>query len=171
MTKSKKSPPDSVNPDSRETQEKNLGGRPRYQIKYESLEQLCAWQCTGEECAAVLGCCYDTLDLNLKRDYEEQLKANNGEAPHGFANGFQEYFKQFSKKGKASLRQAQFREAIKNGNANLLKFLGKNYLDQTDQRYITHSLKELEEQPTAYLLERLAELEKKRQEQAASQLH
>ena len=96
---------------------KNKGGRPRAVIDYDTLKKLCAIHCTGEECAAILGVDYDTLDTALKRD------------KHG---GFSEYFKKHSAKGKMSLRRRQFEQA-ESGNTTMLVWLGKQYLGQTDK--------------------------------------
>ena len=96
---------------------KNKGGRPRAVIDYKTLQKLCAIHCTGEECAAILGVDYDTLDTALKRD------------KHG---GFSEYFKKHSAKGKMSLRRRQFEQA-ESGNTTMLVWLGKQYLGQTDK--------------------------------------
>jgi ribosome biogenesis protein Tsr3 len=45
---------------------------------------------------------------------------------------FQLYFKKKSAGGKMSLRRKQF-EVAQKGNVSMLIFLGKNYLDQSDQ--------------------------------------
>ena len=96
----------------------NKGGRPRYKIDYELLNNLCAIQCTGEECASVLGVDYDTLNRNLKHD------------GHG---GFAEYFAKKSGAGKASLRRRQFKTA-EEGNPTMQIWLGKQYLGQKDKQ-------------------------------------
>lgn len=98
--------------------DKNKGGRPRAVINWEQLEKLCALQCTGEECASVLGVNYDTLVSAIKRK--------------GF-EGFSEYYKRYSAPGKVSLRRQQFRVA-ENGNATMLIWLGKQYLGQRDYK-------------------------------------
>ena len=96
---------------------KNKGGRPRIEIDYKVLQQLCSIHCTGEECAAILGVDYDTLNRTLKRD------------KHG---GFAEYFKRYSASGKMSLRRKQFEQA-QNGNTTMLIWLGKQFLGQSDK--------------------------------------
>jgi len=97
---------------------KNKGGRPRAEINWEMLEKLCAIQCTGEECASVLGISYDALVAAIKRKGYES---------------FPDYFKRYSASGKASLRRQQFRVAEK-GNATMLIWLGKQYLGQRDYK-------------------------------------
>lgn len=99
----------------------NKGGRPRYKIDYGLLDNLCAIQCTGEECASVLGVDYDTLNRNLKHD------------GHG---GFADYFAKKSGAGKASLRRRQFKTA-EEGNPTMLIWLGKQYLGQSEKQEIS----------------------------------
>lgn len=96
---------------------KNKGGRPRFEIDYTKLDAMCAIHCTGEECAAILGVDYDTLNRALKRD-------KNG--------GFTEYFKQKGANGKMSLRRKQYDQAM-SGNSTMLIWLGKQWLNQSDK--------------------------------------
>ena len=98
--------------------EKNLGGRTKYDIKYDTLDKLCAIHCTGEECAAILDVDYDTLNRRLS------------EEGHG---GFTDYFKKKSATGKMSLRRKQIEVAL-SGNTTMLVWMGKQHLDQKDQR-------------------------------------
>ena len=86
-------------------------------IDYDQLDKLCAIQCTGEECAAILKMDYDTLNAALKRDKK---------------GGFSDYFKSKSAYGKASLRRRQFK-AAEDGNATMLVWLGKQWLGQLDK--------------------------------------
>jgi len=98
--------------------DKKKGGRPKAVINYPALEKMCAIQCTGEECAAILGMDYDTLNNRLKSD------------GHG---GFSEYFRQKSSNGKASLRRKQYQKAVEEGNPTMLIWLGKQWLGQVDR--------------------------------------
>ena len=95
--------------------------RPRKEIDYAVLDNMCAIQCTGEECAGVLNIDYDTLNAVLKR------------AGHGC---FSEYFAIKRGKGKISLRRAQFKTAVENNNPTMLIWLGKQYLGQLDNKNI-----------------------------------
>lgn len=112
---------------------KNKGGRPRTEIDYKTLTGLCRIQCTGEECASVLGIDYDTLNRRLKQD------------GHG---GFTDYLKRHSMAGKASLRRMQFRSA-EGGSIPMQIWLGKQYLGQSEQNHnlfdLSDSLRELAE--------------------------
>jgi len=124
-------------------QGKSLGGRPKFQIDYLQLEELCGMFCTEIECAAVLGCSTDTLTTRLKEDFKEELEKNPGEVPIGRYDGFSAAFKKMSSKGKVSLRREQFRMALGSFNKEgdvvmkpdktMLIWLGKNHLDQTDR--------------------------------------
>jgi len=96
---------------------KDKGGRPRYEVDYKKLDTMCAIQCTGEECAAILGVDYDTLNRALKRDGN---------------TGFAEYYRIKGSKGKMSLRRRQY-ECAMAGNSTMLVWLGKQWLKQSDK--------------------------------------
>jgi len=102
--------------------EKNLGGRPRIEIDYSKLEQLCKIQCTEEECAAVLEISIDTLAVHLREDKN---------------TSFPEFFKKYSGMGKSSLRRMQWKTA-QNGNVTMRIWLGKNTLGQRDHNEIEY---------------------------------
>lgn len=85
-------------------------GRPKMKLDEQQIFQLAAFQCTLDEIAAVMKCCVETLVNNYKDLIHKGKEA-----------------------GKTSLRRAQFRAAM-NGNAAMLIWLGKQYLDQKDQR-------------------------------------
>jgi len=91
--------------------------RPRIKIDWQKVDKMCAFHCTGEEQASILGIDYDTLNRACKREKKKS---------------FTEYFKQKSAGGKMSLRRKQFTTAL-DGNTSMLIWLGKNWLDQRDQ--------------------------------------
>ena len=95
---------------------KKRGPKPKV-IDYTKLDAMCAIHCTGEECAAILGMDYDTLNAVLKRD------------GHG---KFSDYFNIKGSNGKMSLRRKQYDQAM-SGNATMLIWLGKQWLGQTDK--------------------------------------
>ena len=99
------------------------GGRPRKQIDPRTFEELCRIQCTLAEIAGVLRVSEDTVERWCEREYGE---------------GFAEVYKKHSAGGKSSLRRQQFALAMK-GNATMLIWLGKQYLDQTDRSERTES--------------------------------
>lgn len=122
---------------------KDLGGRPRVVIDYQKLKLMCSIMCTGEECAKIMGCSYDILNLRLKEDYLEAIQSlgdnPDGIIPESRYDGFKECFKKNSAEGAASLRRKQFEMALGSTekkilpNVTMLIWLGKNYLDQSDR--------------------------------------
>lgn len=80
------------------------------------IEELAKAQCTVLEIAASTHVSHDTLD----RRYKQQIEAAR-------------------LRGKAELRLAQWKKATKNGDANMLKHLGKHYLDQHEQVQISNT--------------------------------
>jgi len=98
--------------------------RPRKEVDYSTLDNLCAMQCTGEECASFLNMDYETLNRILKRDGK---------------GGFKEYFALKGGKGKISLRRAQFQLATEDRNPTMLIWLGKQHLAQKDKQDLNHT--------------------------------
>lgn len=96
---------------------KNKGGRPLKGIDQKQFENLCGLQCTKEEICSWFDITDKTLDRWCKQTYNA---------------GFSEVFRQKRGKGKISLRRSQFRLAEK--NANMAIWLGKQYLDQSDEQ-------------------------------------
>lgn len=90
--------------------------RPCKEIDKKAFENLCGLQCTKEEICSF----FDVTDKTLERWCKRTYKA-----------GFSEVFRQKRGKGKISLRRAQFRLAEK--NASMAIWLGKQYLDQSEQ--------------------------------------
>ena len=86
-------------------------GRPRIEINLLEAEKLGRLQCTLEECSAWLGVKLSTL--SNRKD-------------------FLEVYKRGKEQGKTSLRRHQFKLAEK--NATMAIWLGKQYLDQKDER-------------------------------------
>jgi len=91
--------------------------RPYFEVNWNTVDSMCAIQCTGEEIAGVLGCDYDTLATACKR--EKGLT-------------FSEYFDQKRATGNVSLRRKQYSTAME-GNPTMLIWLGKNWLGQADK--------------------------------------
>lgn len=90
-------------------------GRPMIEIDKQNFEKLCSMQCTLDEIAGFFNCSPDTIENYCKRTYETT---------------FSDIYKNFSAKGKISLRRSQFKIAEK--NASMAIFLGKQYLGQKD---------------------------------------
>ena len=96
---------------------KKRTGRPYAEINWDTVENLCAIHCTGEEIAAILKIDYDTLNAAIERE---------------FNSSFSDYFKKHSAKGKMSLRRKQY-EVAQSGSVPMLIWLGKQYLGQSDK--------------------------------------
>lgn len=94
----------------------NKGGRPKKEVNWQQVDQMCALHCTGEEQASILGMSYEALNYKCKE-------------AHGI--GFLDYFKQKSANGRMSLRRRQYTAAM-DGNTTMLVWLGKNWLGQRD---------------------------------------
>ena len=108
--------------------EGDQGGRPKIELDFKLLENLCAIQCTESEIEAVMEVSVDTIDRRLMEVY---------------GIGFADYSRQKKGKGKMSLRRRQIQAALA-GDKTLLIWLGKQYLDQADQHVVkgnlTHTL-------------------------------
>lgn len=90
-------------------------GRKPIEINKKLFENMCAYQCTLEEIAGILGVSMDTIERWCKKEY----KMN-----------FAEVFAEKRQNGRYSLRRAQFQMAMK--NPTMAIFLGKQYLGQKD---------------------------------------
>ena len=106
-------------------------GRPAKKIDKKFFEKLCEIQCTEKEICSCFECCEDTLNAWCKKNYFDD---------DGAPMTFSDVFRQKREKGKASLRRAQI-HAAENGNATMLIWLGKQYLDQKDEKTIEASEK------------------------------
>ena len=93
-------------------------GRPRKEIDWGIVETLCGLHCTRDEIAGALKISADTLEKRIRESYDLTFKA---------------YFDQKSSNGKISLRRKQYEMAIA-GDRVMLIWLGKQYLDQRDNR-------------------------------------
>lgn len=94
------------------------GGRPKKEIDKAIFEELCAIQCTLNEIAGVFRCHIDTIDRFCREEYDDC---------------FSNVFKKYSEEGKSSLRRAQWKKAVYDGNTTMLIWLGKQYLGQTEK--------------------------------------
>ena len=97
-----------------ENTEKRKVGKPKFIVDYETCEKLASLMCTQAEIASYLGC---SLAL-LEHDKE-----------------FQKVHRRGLDKGKMSVRRMQYRSA-EEGNATMLIWLGKQYLDQKDKQEV-----------------------------------
>lgn len=97
-------------------------GRPKKNIDKKQFENLCALQCTEEEICSWFECCEDTLNSWCKRNYKDE---------NGKELTFSDVFKLKRGLGRISLRRSQWRLADK--NATMAIWLGKQYLNQSDE--------------------------------------
>jgi len=108
----------------KDIKEVDKGGRPLIVIDWEKVDGMCGIRCTGEEIAGVLGIHYDTLNTACKR--EKELS-------------FSEYYAIKSQNGKVSVRKKQYSVAMQ-GNPYMLKWLGVNWLGQSDKQEVEHNV-------------------------------
>ena len=94
-------------------------GRPRKQIDVRTFEKLCGLQCSEQEIADFFDCSIDTLNRWCMREYRKN---------------FEDIFNEKKAYGKISLRRMQWVLAEK--SPAMVIFLGKNYLDQRDERNV-----------------------------------
>ena len=95
------------------------GGRPFKSIDWKFVDQALQAHCSGVEIAAYLGIHYDTL-------YDATVRE------HG--KSFSEYSAEKKAKGKSLLRITQFDEAVRKRDRGMLVWLGKQLLDQRDNK-------------------------------------
>lgn len=98
-------------------------GRPTIEVDFEKIDALCSVFCNCKEIVAVLNTFGETYSYDT---VERRIKENFGKT---FAEYVEE--KQMAH-AKPKLRKAQMDLAL-SGNAPMLIFLGKNYLEQRDK--------------------------------------
>jgi hypothetical protein len=96
-------------------------GRKRLKIDWEKVKGLIISGCTGTRTASALGIHYQTLYDHCEKDQKM---------------GWGEFYRMHSEKGEATLVATQYEVAIKNKNVNMLIWLGKTRLGQTDKTEI-----------------------------------
>ncbi|MHB0998200.1 MAG: hypothetical protein ACYC27_03060 [Armatimonadota bacterium] len=90
------------------------------QLDYESIEKLAIIQCSEEEIAAF---------FNLTFDEWSELKDKDVDLQSALDRGYEQ--------GKISLRRRQWKTA-ESGNTTMLIWLGKQYLNQSDQKTVSN---------------------------------
>lgn len=91
-------------------------GRPRKEVDWDLVDSLCEIHCTKEEICSIIDMCEETLTTRCRETHD---------------CSFSSYYKKACAGGKRSLRRAQFDSAYK-GNATMLVWLGKQWLNQRD---------------------------------------
>lgn len=102
--------------------EKTKNGRPKIPIDWEEAAELAHMQCTSEEIAGWFRTTTKTLSDRCRKDLGE---------------GLGEFIKRNAETGKASLRRAQWINAVHKNNTAMQIWLGKNMLGQSDRQDIT----------------------------------
>lgn len=92
-------------------------GRPRKEVDFRMLDELCQIHCTAEEICAILDLDMETLNKRIREQTGRTFKA---------------YFDRASAGGRASLRRKQFEMAL-DGDRMLLMWLGKQVLNQSEK--------------------------------------
>ena len=95
---------------------KNLGGRPPKAFEVRLFETLCEMQCTSIEIAAAMGICRETLYNKVVDIYK--------------SDSYSTVYDDLRANGNVSLRRAQWKSAVTDGNVTMQKFLGEQYLGQ-----------------------------------------
>ncbi len=93
------------------------GPKPK-QIDWAMFDKLCMFHCTREEICNWFEVTDKTLSARCMEEYGLKFSA---------------LFRQKRSKGKVSLRRSQMQNAL-GGNTAMQIFLGKNYLDQSDNK-------------------------------------
>jgi hypothetical protein len=91
-------------------------GRPKVQVPWDEVNNMCEIQCTGNEIAFCIGISLDALNAACKRE-------------HGIR--FTDYIKIQSQGGKRSLRRKLWEMAM-NNNTTIALWLSKQYLGMSD---------------------------------------
>lgn len=90
--------------------------RPNTPEDFEEFERMCKIHCTPDEIANIFDCSKQTLYDHVSSYY---------------SSDFPTVYEAKKAGGKMSLRRAQFKKALE-GDSNMLKWLGKQYLGQND---------------------------------------
>ena len=89
------------------------------EIDWKTAAALAECQCTQAQIAHALRVAVSTLVAAVEREWSMK---------------WEEWYTQFASNGLTSLRQAQFKTAVEDGNVTMQIFLGKNLLGQSDHR-------------------------------------
>lgn len=120
-----------------------MAGRPKKYIDKDEFEKLCALQCTLLEICSW----FDITDKTLDRFCRET-----------YGKHFSEVFEQKRGAGKISLRRAQLKAAMA-GNPTMLIWLGRNWLNQSEQSTVEININRTEDALSKSLRDMAKELE------------
>jgi AraC-like DNA-binding protein len=91
-------------------------GRPRAKVDAAQVEELASIFCSLAEIAAVVNCSVSTIQRRFAQAVEKGRE-----------------------RGKESLKRAQWKKAVTDGNPTMLIWLGKQHLDQKDRQVHEHT--------------------------------
>jgi len=94
-------------------------GRKKVDIDWKKADDMLSKFCDGTEVAASLGISYATLERAVKREFNVD-----------FAN----YKAEKRASGASRIRMKQF-EVAEKGNGDMLKWIGKQYLNQSEKQH------------------------------------
>ena len=115
----------------KEISEGKKDGRPLIEISeadWERMSKLSQIFCTRNEIADIMSISVETLNRRCK-----EL----------FGLTFGAWIDQQSARGKMSLRRAQYKKAIEEGNPQMLMWLGKQYLNQSEKNEVKAEVKNI----------------------------
>ena len=96
-------------------------GRPRKEVSWDQIAEMCEIHCTPEEIANVVGVSRSSLDRKCQQE---------------IGKTFGQFWRENADGGKASLRRTQYKAAMK-GNTTMLKWIGANWLGQSEKQETT----------------------------------
>lgn len=134
-------------------------GRPSVkwtQKDIDMFKRMCSRFGTRDGIAAIFGVSAKTLNRLIDENLRDEIKPGSDEPIT-----FEEAFAVYSEAGKHMLREAQFEKAL-SGNATMLIWLGKQYLEQRDSKQevdITQKNDQAEVKPVDDIIGRLREVE------------
>ena len=102
------------------------GGRPPAIVSQDVFEKLCSIHTPQKEIMSIVRCTKETLMRYLKTWYGEELETN------GIEFTYENVKHLFESQGNASLRQAQFDNAVNKNNPIMQIWLGKQVLGQAE---------------------------------------
>lgn len=115
-------------------QSKKSIGRPRVEIKWAEMEQLCQMQCTKQEVAFWFKCSVDTILRAIKKTYGIDWK---------------DYFAHYSEGGKIALRRSLWQK--KDKSDRILLALSEQHLGFKSKVDVTSDGKAIQSPPSVFI--------------------
>lgn len=109
------------------------------------FQDLCSIFCTRQEICAIMQVSEKTLNKLINKYFHDIVAPDT---PKSQKITFTDAFEYFSAPGKESLRRAQFK-AAEAGDRQMLMWLGKQYLNQTDRKEVKKTVNKTGKEATA----------------------